>query len=197
MAQQAFGIDSLVGREGHRRKSAQRGYMTGIFLQDFAKHLLCRLAVAGHQSRRCRFDERPLRIGQPGALESDTRIAVLLQIDQDVAVRQPRERVMRDLLEHPPHFLACLSGASVAAVSARQIDTRVREIRQADEQRFEDGDALGEFVLLQQRGAQQPQAVRLCRRLRNERAQPALGGGCAAGAQRGMGLAELLRERGL
>ena len=171
--------------------------MTRIFLKDFAKCLLCRLAVAGHESCRCGFDERPLRIGQPGALKSDTRVAVLLQIDQGVAVRQPCKRVMRDLLEHPPHFLACLSGASVAAVSTRQIDTRVREIRQADKERFEDRDALGEFVLLQQRGAQQPQAIRLSRRLRNERAQAPLGGGCAAGAQRGMGLAELLRERGL
>ncbi len=171
--------------------------MTGIFLQDLPKHLLCRHAVAGHQSRRCLFDERPLRIGQPGALESDARVVVLLQIDQGVAVRQPGERVMRDLLEHPPHLLACQSGASVAAVSACQIDTRVREIRQADEQRFEEGDALGKFVLLQQGGAQQPQAIRLSGRPCHERAQPQLGGGCAAGAKRRMGLAELLRERGL
>ncbi len=105
--------------------------------------------------------------------------------------------VMRGLLEHPPHFLACLRGASVAPVGTRQIDTRVREIRQADEQRFERRDALGDFVLLQQRGAQQPQAIRLSGRPRHERAQPALGGGGAAGAQRRMGLTELLRERGL
>jgi hypothetical protein len=104
---------------------------------------------------------------------------------------------MRNLLQYPPHLLACLSGATVAAVSTRQIDTRVREIRHADEQRFEDRDALGEFVLLQEGGAQQPQGIGLSRRPRHERAQPALGGGRAAGAQRGMGLAELLCERGL
>jgi hypothetical protein len=73
----------------------------------------------------------------------------------------------------------------------------VREIRQTDKERFENRDALGEFVLLQQRGAQQPEAIRLSGRPRNEGTQPALGGGRAAGPKRGMGLAKLLRERGL
>ena len=139
---------------------------------------------------------RPLRIGQPCALEGDARVRVLLEIDQHIAVGQPRAMMVRASSPAPAAPLRAPGGAAVAAIGARQIHARIGEIRRVRQQRLEGRDAFRDLVLLQQRGAQQPPANRLSGNLCVERTQQPFGRGRAAGAQRRMRLPELLRETG-
>jgi hypothetical protein len=70
----------------------------------------------------------------------------------------------------------------------------VRKIRHTGQQSFEHPDALGNLVLRKHGGAQEPEAIRLSGKLCFERAQAALGGGGAAGAQRRVRLPEAFFE---
>jgi hypothetical protein len=197
MTQQPLGIVPLVSRERERRKAAQRRHVTRIFLQDAAKNPLRGLPVVGHQGGRRFLDVRSLGISKPCALEGKARVRVLLQVDKRITVRKPCEMVMRDFFQHPPHFLARPRSAPAAPVGTRQIDARVCKVRDAGKQTFERRDALGDFVLLQQGCAQEPETIWLSGDLCFERAQPALSGSGTAGAQRRVRLAEALLEGGL
>ncbi len=149
MTQQPLGVVTLVNRERECRKTAQRRHVTRIFLQDAAKNSLGCFPVVGHEGGRCFLDARSLGIGKACALEGKARVGILLQVDEHITVRKPGGMVMRDFLEHPPHFLTCARSASVAPVSTRQIHAGVCKIRHPGKQIFERRDALGDFVLLQ------------------------------------------------
>ena len=100
-------------------------------------------------------------IGQSRAFEGHARVGILLEIDQHIAVGKPCEMVMRRFLQHPPHFLPRLRGTSITPIGARQIHPRGREIGDTAEHRLERRDALGDLVLIQQGGAQEPEAIRI------------------------------------
>lgn len=89
-----------------------------------------------------------MRIGKASAFESKSSVWKLLELDENIAVCEPREMVLRYLLEHPPYLFACLRSTSVAPVSPRQIDSRVCKIRYSFKHPLERGDALGNLALL-------------------------------------------------
>ncbi len=196
MTKQALGIAGLVGRERECGKTAQRRQVARIILQDFANDPLGRFAVVGHQGGRRLLDELTPGIGEPCTLEGESSVGILLEIHEHIAVRKPGEMVMRHVLQNPPHFLTRPRGAPLAPVGTRQINARLRKIGGAHQNAFEGGNAFGDLVLVQQCGAQEPEAIRLSGQPCIERAQPALGGR-AAGAQRGERLGRLSVEAAL
>ncbi|MGC2029177.1 MAG: hypothetical protein WA642_04100 [Steroidobacteraceae bacterium] len=184
MTQQTLSIVRLVSRERYCRKTAQGSHMAGILLQDLPKDLLRGFPIVGYEGGRCFFHTLALRIRKAGALEGNGGVRILIKVGEDIAVGKPSVMIMRHFLQHAAYLLARLRSASVAPVGACQIHARMRKIGSAAKHIFERRNALGDFVLVQQRSAQQPEAIQLSRDLCAERAQPALGGSGAAGAQR-------------
>ena len=154
MAKQPFSVASLVRQERERRKTAQGGHVTGIVVQHFAHNPLGCFSIVGHEGSDAFLYELSLRIREPGPVEGNARVAVLLKIDQYVAIGKPCEMMMRHLLQYPAQLLSCIRYASIASVSASQIHPRVGESRLSREYAFEHRDAVGDSVLMQQRGAQ-------------------------------------------
>ena len=188
MAQQPLGIVGPVGRERDGREADERRHVTRIGLQDFTKDAL-----------RISCDRRPpaprspasicasRRIREPRALEGDARIVVLTAGRRAHRRTRARRDDGADLFEHPPHFLACPAGAGRRA-GRRAPDPRARGQSPGTRASTRSSVARlsGILLLIEQRDAQQPQAVHLAGELRLERAQPPLGGRGTAGAQGGV-----------
>jgi hypothetical protein len=102
--------------------------------------------------------------------------------------------VMREFLEHPPHFLSRLRGASITPIRARQIHPRECKIGETRQHRLQSGDALDDLVLVQQCSAQEPKTIRISGVLSTQYTKPALGAGGTARAQCCVGLAKALGE---
>src|SRR5665213_1131633 len=131
VAQQALGIVRYVGGKRQCGKSAQRRDVTCVFLQDFSKNFLGGFAVICQKQGGSFLDAQSLRVGETRAFECNTCVGVLLKVDQRISVGKPRQMMMRNSLQHPAHFPAGACGTAVVAVSARQIDASVYEIRRA------------------------------------------------------------------
>ncbi len=130
--------------------------MTRVLLQDTAENSLRALPVVGHEGSRRFLNLGSQGIGEPRTFEGHTRVSVLLEIDEDIAVGEPCEMVMRRFLQHPPYFLSSLRGTSITPIGARQIHPCGFKIRDTAENHLESRDALGDFVLIQQGSTQEP-----------------------------------------
>ena len=104
VAQQSLGFGRTIGTQGERRKSAKRCHVIRILSEDFAEQLLRLAALIRHECGRRRLDPRPLRVGQSRALEGHERIRVLFELDEHIAVCEPRAVMVRVGLEHAPHL---------------------------------------------------------------------------------------------
>ncbi len=102
--------------------------MSRILLEDLAEQLLGSAALVHHECGRRRLDPRTLRVGQSSALEGDQRVRVLFELNEHIAVCEPRAVMARIGLEHAPHLLACARGLSGATISPRKIDAGIGEI---------------------------------------------------------------------
>jgi hypothetical protein len=140
--------------------------VTRVCLQDGAKDGLGSLAVSRHERGGGILFAQPLRIGEPCALEGQLRVRIVREVDERIAVRQPRAMMMRHFFQHPPHLGARLRRPAVAPVRACQVHARVSKVGCALEHPFERGDALGDLALLEQGCAQEPEAIHLARALR-------------------------------
>src|SRR5215472_8963595 len=100
------------------------------------------------------------------------------------------------LLENPPHLLACLLGATVAAVGAGEVDTGECEVGRGGEHLLENRNALASLVLREQRRGEEGGARGLTGPLRGELTEPRFRGRRLPGAQRRMRPQAALRECG-
>jgi hypothetical protein len=120
--------------------------VTRIFLQDFSHDPLRRFQVIGQQRCCSLLYERSVRIRKPCAIEGDSSVGKLLEVDECISVSEPCEMMMRNRLQHPSYFLPRSRRTSVAPVGACQIHSCLDEIRCARKHSFEQGDALGNSV---------------------------------------------------
>ncbi len=89
--------------------------------------------------------------------------------------------MLRHRLQHLPYRQPRPGRIAGALVGARQIDACVRKVRSGSDDALEQRNALGHFVLIEQRHSQQPQAIHLAGRLPLQSAQPGFRGRGATG----------------
>ena len=184
VAQESLGFGRTIGTQGERRKSAKRCHVIRILSEDFAEQLLRLAALIRHECRRRRLDPRPLRVGQPGALEGHERIGVLFELDEHVAVGKPRAVMVRVGLEHAPYLCARELELARATISPRKIDARIGELRLREHDSLERLEGRGGLVLVEQCDTEQSQALYIAGRGRLDGAQLPLGRGGSPEAQR-------------
>jgi hypothetical protein len=189
MAQQAFGIAWNPGCERNRRQPAQGADVAGIRPEDVSKDLLGGPAVLGADAVARLLDVLPMRIAEPGALEGDLRIRILLEIDEQIAVRQPRRFQRWRPRQRMAQLFARGLEPSGLAVGARQIQPGMRKIRRSGDGPLQAVDGGVHLILRQQRRAEQAQALDLAGNGSLDRTQLALGRGGPTGAQRRQRLA--------
>ena len=176
MAQQTLGIRAVADGQRNGGESAKSRDMTRVFLENFAENQLSGLAILRNECRGRRLDAQPMRIGEPGALESDFGVLVLFEFDEHVPVGEPRGAERRGGLHDAPELVARLLEAAGLPVSARKVGARQREFWRRSDSALENLDRLRELALREQRGTQQPQAVDFAGHRRLYRAQLPLGG---------------------
>ena len=197
MTQQPLGIKRPVSCKRQCRKTAQGRVVTRILLQHAAENPLRGLAIVGHEGGRCRIDLRSAGVGEAAALEGHARVCKLLQIDQDISVRKPRQVLMRHFLEHSAHFLAGRLQSPNLPVRAGKIGACRSGAGSSGHRPFEHRYSLAHLVLGEQSLAEQPQTGRFTGRIGLDSAQLRLGGSSPPDAQGKVRLATGSPHRGL
>jgi hypothetical protein len=170
--------------------------VTGVPLQDFTENELRLLSVVGHERSGCLLDERSLRISQSSALIGDCSIRMLSKVNEDITIGKPRAVMMWRLFQDTPHFFACPGSSIGAPICACEVNASICEIRSRGDDPLEGNYALAHPVLIEQRSADQPEAIHFPGELGLERAQPALCGSRPAGSQSRVRETEIIVECG-
>ena len=113
MAKQALRIARQVGGQRERSQATERRHVRRILLQHRPKMGFRLTSVIGEESGGRHLDALTLGFAGACPLEGDASIEDLVEVDEDVAVGEPRTRLVRRDFEHRPHLGA--GGSEVAA----------------------------------------------------------------------------------
>src|SRR5262249_29659928 len=101
VTQQPLGVRRHIRGQRYGGAPAQRSDVSRILAQDVTEQLLGLAALIGEQRRRGFLDARALWIGEARALERDSSLLGLSEIDERVAVGEPGTVMMGLHLQYP------------------------------------------------------------------------------------------------
>ena len=90
--------------------------MTCVSLEDIAKNELGSLAILCNERSGRLLDALAVRVGEPGTLIGEPRVRVFLEVDQHIAIGEPRGVESRRCRDYPAQFLACRLRAAASAM---------------------------------------------------------------------------------
>jgi hypothetical protein len=159
VAEQTYRIAAAASDECDRGETANRPHVARVSPKNILEYESSRLSILRRQRGSRLLDAIKVRVCEPCSLVRHSGVPISSNIDENVAVSEPRGLEFGRGGYYALEFSQGLRGLSGGAERAREVDARLPEARVCGDRALQELDRSGYPILIEKRDAEKVQAL--------------------------------------